>query len=447
MMRAFNLALAVILASLAGWWPEAEPATRAGLALFVLAGTLWITEALPLTYTALLIPLVAAALGLGDMGSLLAGFAHPIIFLFLGGFALAAALSRHEIDHWLATRLLSLARGQPLAAALLLSLATALLSMWISNTATMAMMLPIALGLVHPLKQEFPRYKLFLFLALAWGANTGGIATLVGSPPNAIAAAYLQWGFVQWLRVGVPVFLVLFPLALLLLWMLLRPEPDVPCLKAGEVRAFPRHREARLTLAVFLLTVTLWITGTWMAPALGIQGSFDAWVALLAVALLGITGTLRWSDVEHQVNWGVLLLFGGGITLGVVMQSSGASDFMAESLSNWLPAGKPWLIYLAIAFFVVFLTELVSNTASAALLVPLFTAVAAVLGISPQSTAVLIGIGASCAFMLPVATPPNALAYGTGYVPQRAMIRCGIGMNIACVLLLGLLLPQLMSQF
>ena len=445
-MRKLNLILAVLLASLAGWWPEADPTARAGLALFVLAGTLWITEALPLTYTALIIPVVAAALGLGDVGSLLAGFAHPIIFLFLGGFALAAALSYHEIDHWLATGLLSLAKGQPIAAALLLSLATALLSMWISNTATMAMMLPIALGLIQPLHQGFPRYKLFVLLSLAWGANIGGIATLVGSPPNAIAAAYLQWGFVQWLQVGIPVFIVLFPLALLLLWVMLRPESDVPSLGVGKNRAFPTHREARLTLAIFLLTVTLWMTGTWIGPALGIQGSFDAWVALLALALLGITGTLRWAHVESYVNWGVLLLFGGGITLGAVMQSSGASNFMAEGLSDWLPAGRPWLIYLAIAFFVVFLTELVSNTASAALLVPLFTAVATALGISSQSTAVIIGICASCAFMLPVATPPNALAYGTGLVPQKVMIRCGMYMNLVCVLILGWVLPQLASS-
>lgn len=193
-------------------WPE-NPETGYGLALLALIATLWLTEAIPLTFTALLVPVLGVALNLTTTTDALANFAHPVIALFLGGFALAAALSAQGIDRWLAQRLLHLSGGQPLAAALLLSGAAALLSMWISNTATTAMLLPVALGLAGPPDSAFPRYRIFLLLALAWGANIGGIATLVGSPPNAIVAAALDWHFNDWLRVGAPVALVLFPLS------------------------------------------------------------------------------------------------------------------------------------------------------------------------------------------------------------------------------------------
>ncbi|MBA3981285.1 MAG: Anion transporter [Alcanivorax sp.] len=436
-----RILLAVALAALAWQLPDVR-AHQAGLALFTLIAILWLTEALPLTVTALLVPVMAAALGLATLPDALRGFAHPIIFLFLGGFALAAALSHHGMDRWLAAHLLRLARGRPLPAALLLSGITALLSMWISNTATAAMMLPIALGLLTPLNGQFPRFRLFLLLGLAWGANIGGIATLIGSPPNAIAAAALGWQFTDWLRVGLPAFALLFPLALVVLYGAARPESDVPRLDLGPVPPFPRSRPALMALAVFLLTVLLWVLGKPLSEWTGIN-DIDAWVALLAIVLLGVTGALDWRTIEARSNWGVLLLFGGGITLGSLMDSSGTSLMMASALEHILPGGggwwQTWLFYLLIALFVVMLTELVSNTASTALLVPVLSAVALTLGASDTSVVVLIAICASCAFMLPVATPPNALVYGTGDVPQQAMIRAGLRLNLLCALLLGTL--------
>lgn len=421
----------------------ADPQVAAGLALFVLIGLLWLTEALPLTYTALLVPVVGVGLGLAPVKTALAGFAHPVIGLFLGGFALAAALSEHGIDRWLAHRLLALARGRALAAALVLAATTALLSMWISNTATTAMMLPVALGLCMPIGDSYPRFRLFVLLALAWSANVGGVATLVGSPPNAITAAALGWEFNQWLAVGMPLFALLFPLALLVLFFMIRPEANVPDVDAGHQAPFPASMGAWSTLAIFFLTVALWIGGTPLAELLGIESSFDTWVALLAIVLLGITGSTRWQSIESHANWGVLLLFGGGITLSTLMQSSGTSAWLASGISEWLPHGQPWLVYLMVALFVVFLTELVSNTASAALLVPLMMPVASAVGASPAVTALLIGFAASCAFMLPVATPPNALVFGSGYVPQRDMMRAGVVLNLLAAGLIALLVPAL----
>ena len=433
-MKPSRIALALAIAVAASFGPD-DPSARAGVALFALAGTLWLTEAISLTYTALLIPLLGVALGLADVSKALAGFAHPVIGLFLGGFALAAALSAHGIDRWLANRLMRLARGHALAAALLLVLATSLLSMWISNTAAAAMMLPIALGLSVPLAAKYPRYQMFVLLGLAWGANIGGIATLVGSPPNAITAAALGLSFQDWHRVGMPAYLVVMPVALVLLWLTLRPEPDLPPVST-EILPFPDSRDARLTVIIFLLTVSLWMAGSQASPLLGIKGDFDTWVALLAIALLGLSRVTSWDDIEKGSNWGVLLLFGGGITLSTVMQDSGASRWMADVLLAWVPGDHPWLLYLAVALFVIFLSELVSNTACAALLIPLMMTMATVTGLSPVTMAVLTGLAASCSFMLPVGTPPNALVYGTGLVPQRTMIRAGLVMNLASAPLL-----------
>lgn len=441
-MRPLRVLAALLLALLAWQLPESLSA-RHGLALLVLIGTLWITEAIPLTFTALLVPVLGVALDLTGTADALSGFAHPVIALFLGGFALAAALSAQGIDRWIANRLLRLSGGRPLPAALWLAGATALLSMWISNTATTAMMLPIALGLAAPLGNDFPRYRIFLLLALAWAANIGGMATLVGSPPNAIAAAALDWQFNDWARVGLPLSLMLLPAALVVLYFSTRPEADTPRMDTGTKIPFPHSRDAWLTLGIFAVTVTLWIFGQPLARALAIEDGFDAWVALLAIGLLGLSGVVKWETVERHANWGVLLLFGGGITLSHLMDASGTSALLAETLGGILPAGHNWLIYLAIAAFVIFLTELASNTASAALLVPLFMPVAQALGASPTVAALLVGTAASCAFMLPVATPPNALVFGTGAVPQRAMIKAGLGLNLTAAALLPLLVVSL----
>lgn len=433
-MKPWAIALAITTAGLAASGPD-QPATQAGMALFALAGMLWLTEAIPLTFTALLIPLLAVVLGLDDVKGAISGFANPIIFLFLGGFALAAAMRKQGIDRWLASRVMALARGHAQTAAFLLIVATSLISMWISNTATAVMMLPVALGLLAGMEDRYPRYAVFVLLGLAWGANIGGIATLVGSPPNAITAAALGWGFQDWLRVGMPAYLVIMPVALVLLWLTIRPENNLPAVSAVTL-PFPPGRDAKLTVAIFLLTVSLWISGSHVSALIGIKGDFDTWVALLAIALLGLTRVTTWEDIERQSNWGVLLLFGGGITLSALMQDSGASRWMADGLMAWVPGDHPWLLYLMVALFVIFLSELVSNTACAALLVPLMMTMATATGMNPVTMAALTGLAASCSFMLPVGTPPNALVYGTGRIPQKSMIRAGLVMNLASAVLL-----------
>lgn len=437
-MKPWAIALAVLTAAVAASGPE-TPTTQAGMALFALAAVLWLTEALHITLTALLIPLIAVVLGLSDVKTALTHFANPTIFLFLGGFALAAAMSKQGIDRWLASRIMALARGNALGAAFLFIVASSLISMWISNTATAIMMLPVATGLLAPMQNRFPRYSILVLLGLAWGANIGGIATLVGSPPNAITAAALGWSFDDWLRVGMPAYLVIMPISLIVLWAVLRPETNLPAVSSA-VLPFPSGRDALLTISIFMLTVTLWVAGKPIAQFIGITSDFDTWVSLLAIALLGLSRVLTWNDIEQNSNWGVLMLFGGGIALSALMQSSGASHWMADSLLEYIPGNHPWLLYLSVALFVIFLSELVSNTACAALLVPLMMTMASVSGLNPVTMAVLTGLAASCSFMLPVGTPPNALVYGTGKIPQRTMIRAGLVMNLVSAPLLVLVI-------
>lgn len=437
------LAFAAAVATLA---PDDDP-LRTGLALFALIGSLWMTQALHLSFTALLVPLLAALAGVLTVREALAAFAQPVIFLFLGGFALAAALSRHQLDQVLAMTMLRLARGRATGAVLLLFGLTASLSMWLSNTATAAMMLPLALGLLPsrsatnavPESAVAQRNRAFVLLGLAYSASIGGMATLVGSPPNAIAAAQAGIGFAEWLRLGLPLAAVLLPLMVAVLYLVWRPcleqPPSTSSTPEGVEDAPPWvwTRDRVLTLGIFGMTVTGWVFGSPLARWLGIQADVDTLVALAAIALLGATGVLRWNDVERQTQWGVLLLFGGGLTLSQVMSVTGSSDFLAQTLIHWVAGAPVWLVVLALVALVVMLTELVSNTASAALIVPIALSTAPAWGIHPVAVAAGVAMAASCAFMLPVATPPNAIVYGSGGVSQASMMRAGLWLNLVAM--------------
>lgn len=418
---------------------EAPSALRAGLALFTLIGALWMTQALHLSVTALLVPLLAVAAGLMGMREALASFAHPIIFLFLGGFALAAALQQQGLDRALAHAVLRLAAGHRARAVALLFGLTALLSMWISNTATAAMVLPMALGLLRDGDEHEadtpdgigPRERMFVLLGVAYSASIGGIGTLVGSPPNAIAAAQAGIGFADWLRLGLPMVALLMPLMVGVLYLMLRPRLGGRMVL--EPQAFEWTSARRTTLAIFGLTAAGWVGSAPLGQALGITADLDSWIAIAALVALVASRTLDWDTIEGQTHWGVLLLFGGGLALSQVMQVSGASAFMADALVGAVQGAPALWLLLGVVAFVVFLTELVSNTASAALLIPIFLGVGPALGLSGPLLAAAIAVAASCAFMLPVATPPNAIVFATNLVPQATMMRCGLVLNVVCI--------------
>ncbi|MFY3384297.1 SLC13 family permease [Paracidovorax sp. MALMAid1276] len=419
---------------------------REGLAMFVLIGGLWVTQALPLAVTALAVPLLAVLAGVMPVRQALAPFAHPVIFLFLGGFALGAALARQGLDRALARAVLRAARGHRLAAALLLGGLCALLSMWMSNTATAAMMLPLALSLLQggeaeqasrPTAETSPQHPVggreqaFVLLVLAYSASIGGIATLVGSPPNAIVAAQLNIGFAQWLRIGLPLALLLWPAMVVVLWVVLRPSLGGRVTLAAEPLEWTRER--CLTVVIFLLTAAGWVAGAPLAAWLGVTGEIDTLVGLVAMVALTLSGALGWKDIERHTQWGVLLLFGGGLALSDIMASTGASSYLATGLLAVVRHAPPALLLLGMVTFVVLLTEMVSNTASAALLLPVFLPVAAAIDLPPLAMGAAIAVAASCAFMLPVATPPNALVFSTSLLPQGTMMRCGLWLNAVCI--------------
>lgn len=414
-----------------------EPQVVTGLSILVFVAILWLTEAIHVSITALLIPLLAVFLGVFNTQTALNNFSNSIIFLFLGGFALAAALHKQKLDQAIADKVLLLARGKMSVAVFMLFGVSAGLSMWISNTATAAMMLPLVLGVMTKLDAK-KNHNTFLFvlLGIAYSASIGGIATLVGSPPNAIAAAEVGLSFTEWMKLGVPTSLVLMPIAILVLYTM--TKPDLSHKFDLDHQPVEWTNGKMITLAIFLLTVTLWIFSKPINAMLGGFAKFDTLVAIGAILLLGASRAVEWKDIEKTTDWGVLILFGGGICLSNVLKATGTSVFLAHSLSGFLEQAGILLTILAVVAFVVFLTEFASNTASAALLVPVFATIAEALGMSPVILSALIAVAASCAFMLPVATPPNAIVFGTGHIKQKEMMRIGFVLNIACIAALTL---------
>jgi sodium-dependent dicarboxylate transporter 2/3/5 len=275
----------------------------------------------------------------------------------------------------------------------------------------------------------------FVLLGIAYCASLGGLGTLVGSPPNAIAAKALNLSFFDWMKFGIPTMLVLIPVLLGAMYLVLKPNLNIR-INTTETQEIAWTTPRILTIVIFLVTAISWIASAKLETMLGI-GKLDSIIALSAAAAVVSLGLVSWKQVSDNTDWGVLMLFGGGIALSNVLKLSGASLVMGETVASALTAAPLLLVMLAVSAFIIFLTEFASNTASAALLVPVFMAIAENMGLPSEVLVLIIGIGASCAFMLPVATPPNAIVYGTGLIKQSEMIRVGMVLNIVSVVLVG----------
>lgn len=418
-------------------WLPVEPEVAKGLAVLTFIGILWLTEALHVTVTALLVPVLAMFMGILPGAKALSGFADPTIFLFFGGFAMAGALHEQKIDSWLAGKILQAAKGSLGIALILIFLATAFLSMWMSNTATAAMMLPLVIGLLDRIPEEKIRTTApFAVLGVAYSASIGGMGTLVGSPPNAIAAHELSMGFAEWFRIAMPLVSVFAVLVFCLMYLFFRPNLKLHVDMApvmGEEQAPRLNAKQIRVLVLFALVAGCWMCSGFLSSLLGGISSMDTLIALCAVVLLPLCGVINWSGIAKNTDWGVLLLFGGGITLSTVLVQTDAAKFLAQQVSDLAMGQNPLIILLIISVFITSLTEFCSNTASAALVAPLMVTVAAAMGMSATPLVLLVGIGASCAFMLPVSTPPNALAFATGKVPQMSMIKVGLLINVVLI--------------
>lgn len=425
-----------------------EPNIKKGLCLLLFVAILWLSEAIHISITALLIPVLAILIGIGKVDkdgnftalsikSALSSFANPTIYLFFGGFALATALHIQKLDRKIAHKIISLSGSNLGYAAVALSVVTAGLSMWISNTATAAMMLPLALGLLSSVDREKDRNTfVFVLLAIAFSASIGGLGTMVGSPPNAIVSAALGLDFMGWMKIGLPVMIILFPLMLIILYFVFKPNLNVK-IEINQTDEIPWTTKRKVTMIVFICTAFLWIFSKPLSQMTGIVIS-DAFVALAATSAIGILGLASWKEIGDGTDWGILVLFGGGLTLSAILKDSGTSLVLGNEVAR-IFGGSPTLALLFIVtLFILLLTEFTSNTASAALLVPVFASIATQVGLPEESLVVIIGLGASCAFMLPVATPPNAIVFGTGYIKQREMMKAGGILNIGCITIITL---------
>lgn len=439
--------------SIEGW----RTAGAAGL-----MAVFWIAESIPIPATALLPLVLFPALGLGDIRASAAPFANPIIFLFLGGFIIALAMQRWNLHRRVAIGLIARIGTRPASIVAGFLLASALVSMWVSNTATALMMLPIAMSVTHLFPDDLRRDPALrdlgtaVLLAVAYGATTGGMATLIGTPPNALLAAFVsevydvQIGFGQWMLLGVPVVAVSLPLVYLVLTRVMftlgREEvPGVAGLIVAEQAAQGRMSRAELTVAiVFLLTAIGWVTQPLMARVVPLVA--DTTIAIGGALLLFMIPVnarrgefiMTWEDTKG-VPWGVLLLFGGGLSLASNIEQHGLAAYLG-GLAGALDGLPLLLIVSIIAFGILMLTELTSNTATAATFLPIGGALAVSLGQNPLLIMVPIALAANCSYMLPVGTPPNAIVYGSGLITLPQMVRAGLLLNVALVPVVVLLL-------
>lgn len=396
--------------------------------LFVCAG-LWMTEIIPLSTTALLVPVLAYFTHILGPKAALAPFSNSIVYLFMGGFTLAALFNKYKIDIWLAKKVTTAAGGNLWFSVIGFFGVTSFLSMWMSNTSTTAMMLPIAIALVG---KEYPRMRSYVVLGTAYAANIGGLATAVGSPPNGIAVSALDIDFFTWFKVGFPTAIMMFPLIVLAMWVVIRPEKNAMVNQPGGNNDFSMdwNAQAKGSVALFIFTVFCWIFSGQIGGFLGLK-EFDRMIAILITALAPILGLISWKDLEKKIEWGILILFGGGLCLSVILSETGTSKWLATQMIHTITGSPDWVVIIASITLMIFLTELASNTGSAAILIPVMIALSN--QFNPAITYALVfgvGVASSCAFMLPVATPPNALAYSTGIINQQQMLRAGLILNL-----------------
>lgn len=419
------------------------PMGNRGLALLIFIGILWLTEAFNITVTSLMVPILAIGLNVLPTKAAFAPFSEPIIFMFFGGFVLAAVMNIQKLDLWIANHIIRLARGNLKLTVLYLFAATAGLSLFINNTAVAAMMLPLTLGILKKVDLKTNRaLYVFVLLGVAFSASIGGIGTLTGSAPNAILASQLKITFSEWLFYGIPVAILLMIGMMFSLLVVLRPNFNVPF--EISLEEIPLTSKRKITLAVFVIAAFFLVFGSWLEPFIRSVlelsqpiKNFDAVVAMTAVIILCITHTATWSEIQDRTEWGVLMLFGGGLVLGIVLKETGASKILADTIVNYIGV-QHWLVMtLVLTAFIVFLTEFTSNTATAALMTPIFISVAEGLGLPPVSLAAIVACSASCAFMLPIATPPNAIVFSTGYIKQSEMVKVGFILNIISTAVIG----------
>lgn len=448
------------------------------LAVAGLMITWWVSEALPMPVVALLPLVLFPLLNISKLETAASGYANPVIFLFMGGFMLGLAIEKWNLHRRIALNIVRLTGTSGDRIVLGFILATGLLSMWLSNTATTMMMFPIALSVIHVMKENnagngsIANFSLTIMLAIAYASNIGGIATIIGTPPNVAYIGYIekkfpgsQVDFTSWM-------LLCTPLALLLLmclyWVMVkwlfpnRIKSDTATkelIRNEIIQLGPLSVAEKRVLIIFISTAFLWITRAIINDAQSLFKLDDTIIALLCALSLFIcpsgkkeinkeddTGSiLEWSDTG-KMAWGILLLFGGGISLAGALENAG----LIEQMGGWLAqfSGNGFVLVLVITVVTIFLSEVMSNVAQVIVFAPVVTSLAIALKMDPLLLGIPMTLAASCASMLPMGTPPNAIVFASGYIKLKHMTKAGLIMNIISVILITLfswfLLPLLM---
>ena len=451
------------------------PAAAKVLAIAGLMITWWVTEALPMPVVALLPLILFPLLKISKLEETAAPYANPIIFLFLGGFMLGLAIEKWNLHKRIALNIVRITGTSGDRIVLGFILATGLLSMWLSNTATTMMMFPIALSVIHVMKENnkgegnIRNFSLTIILAIAYASNIGGIATIIGTPPNVAYVGYIQKkynydvDFVNWM-------LICTPLAILLLmalyWVMvkwlfpnrIKSDDGTKQLIGNEIQQLgPLSLAEKRVLVIFMATALLWITRGIINNAQPWFKLDDTIIAVMCAVALFICPSgnkdenndslLEWSDT-NKMAWGILLLFGGGICLAGALEKAG----LMEQLGHWLAqfSGNGFLLVLVVVTVSLFISEVMSNVAQVIVFAPVVSSLADALGMNPLLLGIPMTLAASCAGMMPMGTPPNAIVFASGHIKLRQMTKAGFVMNIVAVILITLfcwfLLPLLMKM-
>ncbi|MBT8114219.1 MAG: DASS family sodium-coupled anion symporter [Arenicella sp.] len=438
-----------------------NPAADKVIAVAVWMIVWWISEAVSISVTALLPITVFPLVGVMEIKDVASQYGSPTVFLFFGGFVMALALEKVNLHKRIALNIVRLTGSSPDRIIFGFMLATAFLSMWISNTATTVVMLPIALSVISLLMTDSARlsgaernFALSLMLGIAYAANVGGVATIIGTPPNVVAVGFLhnemglQISFLQWMLVGIPFSLLMLGVVFLVVVKLVYPNGLAQLDKSQQVieselaKLGTLQARERRVLIIFITVIALWVLRTsinrWM-PFIELS---DAGISLLAaMALFCIpfrlnkgSFILQWDDTT-RLPWGILILFGGGLSLAGALSQTGVIQFIGDLVSANQALSMLAIVALLITIML-FMTELMSNVALTAIFVPVVAGIA--LGLDEQVLTMVIPVtmAASCAFMLPMATPPNAIVFSSGHIKVHQMVRAGVLLNIVSVLVL-----------
>jgi sodium-dependent dicarboxylate transporter 2/3/5 len=443
---------------------------------------LWVTEALPLAVTALIGPVLVVVLQVAPARDAFAPFADPIIFLFIGSFMIAEAMFVHGLNRRIAFGALSskLVAGSPTRILITFGLVAGAISMWISNTATTAMMFPIGLSIVAHLTKgremdpDSRNFAIAMMLMASFGASVGGIGTPIGTPPNLIGIGMLsrivgvEISFFKWMLLGVPIVCVLF--GFLALYFRLRLLRGLTLRTEGTERFRDELRRLgplsvgqRNTLLAFGTTVALWLLpGVLSILGLGASAAARTLSAAVPESVAAMIGaillfvlptswrarrfTLAWNQAV-RIDWGIILLFGGGLAMGELAFSTGLAEAMGRGITTWLPGESALSLTILFTAVAIVMSEAASNTASANMIVPVAIAVSQAAGISPIEPALGATLGASMGFMMPISTPPNAIVYSSGYVPITQMMRHGFALDVAGFVLIVVLVSALGWMF